>query len=157
MIEILTILSTLVLGLFAGGMLTEALLLVPYFRSLSFDDFKRLRSEFGPRLYRYYSPLTITATLVPLVAAAATLLDDPSPNLFAWLAVALVFVTLATYVFYFRAANLAFAEQRFDEPGLTRELSRWAAVHAFRTAVSLCAFVAAVLATLQATGGNVGL
>jgi len=33
MIEVLAALATVVLGLFAGSLLTEALLLVPYFRS----------------------------------------------------------------------------------------------------------------------------
>lgn len=145
------------LGLFAGSLLTEALLLVPYFRSLSFEEFNRLHREFGPRLFRYYAPLTISATLVPLVTAAATILDYPRTNFFAWLAAALVLVIVATYVFYFRAANLAFAERRFDEPGLAKELSRWAGVHTFRTALALCAFIAAVLAALRATGSGFDL
>jgi hypothetical protein len=153
MIEGLTVLTTLVLGLFAGSLLTEALLLVPYFRSLSFAEFNRLHGEFGPRLYRYYAPLTISATLVPLASAAATLLDSTRLNLFAWLAAVLILMILATYVFYFRAANLAFAERRFDEPALAKELTRWASVHTFRTALSLCAFIASVLAVLHAMGG----
>jgi hypothetical protein len=60
MIETLTVLTTLVLGLFAGSLLTEALLLVPYFRSLRFEEFNRSHREFGPRLFRYYAPLTST-------------------------------------------------------------------------------------------------
>jgi small-conductance mechanosensitive channel len=157
MIETLTVLTTLVLGLFAGSLLTEALLLVPYFRSLSFEEFNRLHREFGPRLFSYYAPLTISATLFPLVTAAATLLDDPRINLFAWLAAGLVLMISATYIFYFRAANRAFAEQRLDEPGLAKELARWAGVHTFRTALALCAFIAAVLAALRATGAGVDL
>ena len=38
MIEALAVLTATILGLFAGSLLTEALLLVPYFRSLSFAD-----------------------------------------------------------------------------------------------------------------------
>lgn len=152
MIEAVTVLTTLVLGLFAGSLLTEALLLVPYFRSLSFEEFNRLHREFGPRLYRYYAPLTISATVVPLAAAAAAILEYPRINLFAWLAAALVLVILATYVIYFRAANLAFAERRFDEPALAKELALWAGVHTFRTALAMCAFIASVLAVLRATG-----
>ena len=152
MIEALTVLATLVLGLFAGSLLTEALLLVPYFRSLRFEEFNRLHREFGPRLFRYYAPLTISATLVPLVSAAVTILDYPRTNFFAWLAAALVLAILATYVFYFRAANLAFAERRLDEPALAKELARWAGVHTFRTGLAMCAFIASVLAVLQATG-----
>lgn len=152
MIEALTILTTLVLGLFAGSLLTEALLLVPYFRSLSFEEFNRLHREFGPRLFNYYAPLTIGATLIPQAAAVATILDYPRTNVFACLAAGLVLMILATYVFYFRAANLAFAERRLDEPALAKELARWAGVHTFRTALAMGAFVASVFAVLQATG-----
>ena len=151
MIEALTVLTTVVLGLFAGSLLTEALLLVPYFRSLSFEEFNRLHREFGPRLFSYYAPLTISAALIPLAAAAATILDYPRIHFFAWLAAALVLVILATYVFYFRAANLAFAERRLDEPALAKELARWAGVHTFRTTLAVCAFVASLLAVLRAT------
>jgi len=55
MIEALVLLNACVLGVFAGSLLTEALLLVPFFRSLPFDEFNRLHHEFGPRLYRYYA------------------------------------------------------------------------------------------------------
>lgn len=151
MVEVLTVLTTLVLGVFAGSMLTEALLLVPYFRSLSFADFNRLHTEFGPRLYKFYAPLTISASVVPIVTALATLLDAQS-NWYAWLAAGLVVVVLSTYTLYFRAANQAFTDKRLDETALAQELTRWASVHNFRTAVTLCAFVASVLAVLRATG-----
>jgi small-conductance mechanosensitive channel len=157
MIETLTVLTTLVLGLFAGSLLTEALLLVPYFRSLRFEEFNRSHREFGPRLFRYYAPLTIAAILAPLASAAVTLLDYPRTNVFAWLAAALVLVILATYIFYFRAANRAFSERRLDERGLSKEPARWAGVHTFRTAIALCAFIAAVLAALRATGAGIDL
>jgi hypothetical protein len=157
MIETLTVLTTLVLGVFAGSLLTEALLLVPYFRSLSFEEFNRLHREFGPRLFSYYAPLTISATLVPLAAAAATLLNYPRTNFFAWVAAALVLAILATYIFYFRAANRAFAERRLDEQALAKELARWAAVHTFRTALAMCAFIASMFAALRATGADFAL
>lgn len=149
MTEAPTALTTIILGLFAGSLLTEALLLVPYFRSLSFDEFNRLHHAFGPRLYRYYAPLTIAATVLPLVSAAVATFTHRELPLFACLAAALSLVILATYFLYFRAANLAFAEKRLDEAALTKELSRWASVHTFRTALALGAFVASTLATLQ--------
>jgi hypothetical protein len=47
MIETLLVLSTVILGLFAGSLLTEALLLVPYFRTLSFDEFNKRHMNSG--------------------------------------------------------------------------------------------------------------
>jgi hypothetical protein len=146
MIETLMILTVLVLGLFAGSLLTEAFLLVPYFRSIKFDDFYRLHDDFGPRLYRYYAPLTIAATVLPLVSAAAITLVDPTKSSLSWLAAALSFAIMTTYFLYFRRANLSFAEKRLSETELELELTRWSGVHNFRTVLAISAFVVSILA-----------
>lgn len=149
MIEALSFLTTVILGLFAGSLLTEALLLVPFFRALSFDEFNRLHHEFGPRLYRYYAPLTISATVLPIASAAATTLTDARHWMIACAPAALALAILATYVLYFRDANRAFAEKRLDAPALAKELARWARVHNFRTLLAIGAFVASALATMR--------
>jgi hypothetical protein len=152
MIELFTVSTALVLGLFAGSLLTEALLLVPYFRALKLDDFYRLHHDFGRRLYRYFAPLTICATILPLLSTAAIMLADPRNGTFAWLAAALCLVITSTYFFYFRRANQALAERHLSEVDLRRELARWAIVHTFRTIVAIGAFAASILAVAQATG-----
>jgi hypothetical protein len=63
-------------------------------------------------------------------------------------------VILGTYIFYFHAANLAFAERRLGELALAKELARWARVHTLRTALVICAFIASVLAVLRTTGAD---
>lgn len=152
MIEALSALTTAILGVFAGGLLTEALLLVPFFRSLSFEDFNRLHTDFGPRLYRYYAPLTISATMLPLLSAAAMTFAHPSLWLIACAPAALALMILATYFLYFRNANLAFAEKRLDAAALAKELTRWARVHNFRTVLAIAAFLASLFATTQLSG-----
>jgi hypothetical protein len=147
MVEALALLTSVVLGLFAGSLLTEALLLVPFFRSLTFAEFNRLHGEFGPRLFRYYAPLTIAAVVLPVVSAAVMSLVYPGINVFAWVAAVLSLGILAIYFLYFQGANLAFAEKRLDEGALAKELTRWAAVHNGRTVLAIGAFVASVLAT----------
>jgi uncharacterized membrane protein YbaN (DUF454 family) len=146
MIETLMILTVSVLGLFAGSLLTEAFLLVPYFRSIKFDDFYRLHDDFGPRLYRYYAPLTIAATVLPLVSAAAITLVDPTKSSLSWLASALSFAIMTTYFLYFRRANLSFAKKRLSETEWELELTRWSGVHNFRTVLAISAFVVSILA-----------
>jgi Domain of unknown function (DUF1772) len=146
MIEALMIVSASVLGLFAGSLLTEALLLVPFFRSLHVDEFYRLHDDFGPRLYRYYAPLTISATVLPLAAAAGITLVDPAKSSLAWLAAALSLAIMSTYFFYFRRANQSFAEKRLSEAELGLELTRWSGVHNFRTALAMGAFVVSIIA-----------
>lgn len=154
MIDALAVVSATVLGLFAGSLLTEALLLVPYFKSLSFADFNKLHHDFGPRLYRYYAPLTISATILPVINAASMVLDGRRDVALPLAAAALVLVVLSTYFLYFRQANRAFAEKRLGEDELGGELTRWERVHAFRTAIAILAFVVSILALLPSDGGG---
>jgi hypothetical protein len=153
MIEALSILTTAILGLFAGSLLTEALLLVPFFRSLSFADFNRLHEEFGPRLYRYYAPLTISATVLPVGLAGAAFFVGARGWVLACVPAVLALMILATYLLYFEKANRAFAEKKLDEPGLAKELARWASVHNFRTLLAVSGFVVSVFVTMQTAGG----
>jgi hypothetical protein len=146
MIETLVILTASVLGLFAGSLLTEAVLLVPYFRALKVDEFYRLHDDFGARLYRYYAPLTIGATSLPLVAAVGITLVDPTKSSLSWLAAVLGLAIMSTYFLYFRPANQSFAEKRLSEAELRVELTRWSGVHNFRTALAIGAFVVSILA-----------
>jgi Domain of unknown function (DUF1772) len=157
MIEPLMILTASVLGLFAGSLFTEAFLLVPYFRSLKSSEFYRLHHDFGPRLYRYYAPLTIIATILPLVSAAGITLVDPSKSSLSWFAAALGLAIMSTYFLYFRRANLSFAEKRLSEAELGLELTRWSGVHNFRTALAIGAFVVSILAASRVVGPAISI
>lgn len=150
MYEALVFLNSVILGLFAGSLLTEALLLVPFFRALPLTEFNRLHKEFGPRLYRYYAPLTISATVLPILTAAVALITGAPNSLPACVAAGLALAILATYFLYFQRANQSFADGRHDEASLKQELSRWASVHTFRTALAIGAFIASLLAAAGA-------
>jgi hypothetical protein len=71
--DILAALSTLTLGLFAGSLLLEGLVLVPFWRNLPPQDFFKLHHDFGKRLFGYFAPLTTLAAILPLGFAALTL------------------------------------------------------------------------------------
>jgi hypothetical protein len=66
MFEILTVLSSAVLGVFLGAQITEGVLFVPYWKSLAAKDFFELHKVFANKIYQFFAPLTIAATLIPL-------------------------------------------------------------------------------------------
>ena len=154
MIELITIANVAVLGVFAGSMLTEAFLLVPFFQSLNAKDFYILHHDFGPRLYRYYAPITVTATLVPMLTAGAVTVTDAGHSWLFWLTVIISLTILSTYFFYFRKANLAFAEKRVSLADLELELTRWSHVHKFRTTLALVSFLVSIFAALSVCQGR---
>jgi hypothetical protein len=144
-LDILSVATTVVLGVFAGSLVTEAMLLVPYWRTLNMEPFYALHHDFGPRLFRYFAPLTGLAALLPIASAARGFLGAGQHVPMAWLSAALIVAVTLTFPLYFKAANQAFADQKLNATELARELARWARVHNMRTVLALLSFAASVL------------
>lgn len=145
MIDLLNLLSTVAVGLFTGSLLIEGMVLAPYWRSMTPESFFRLHSEFGPRLFRYFAPLTTAAFALPAITAALGFFVSSGHNFWTWLAAGLLAVVTATFPLYFRAANQRFADRSLTDDALRTELSRWSRVHIFRTILALGAFLACVI------------
>jgi hypothetical protein len=65
--EILISLSIGVLGIFLGAQITEGVLFVPYWKALSPKEFLEFYQVQGKKIHRFFAPLTIVATLIPLL------------------------------------------------------------------------------------------
>lgn len=129
MIYAINILSTLVLGLYAGSLLTEAMILVPYWRRMEPAEFFGRHSSLGPSLYRYFAPLTTGAVILAVAAAALNRGENLAWNVTAGLCL----LALAIFFIYFKKANQSFADHSLKDDELTTELARWANWHWFRT------------------------
>lgn len=140
MIEHFYLLTTLVLGLFAGSLLTEAMILVPYWRRMKPVDFFRLHENLGPNLFRYYAPLTAAAVTLSVMTAAITSIENTP-----WLISAgLCLITLAIFFIYFRTANNRFASKAIQDDALHIELNNWSRWHWVRTALAVLALAASI-------------
>ena len=141
--------AVIALGLSAGAMLTEAVILVSYWRTLPAHDFLRWFGENEPRLVAFYSPLQITS--VCLTAAAAGLfrfrLRMGSGLLI--MSVLLAVAVLATYFVYFKEANAGFVAGTIGPEKVADELARWARWQWIRTAIGVSAFIAGLVALQQ--------
>ncbi len=63
MLETIPLLSTMALGLFTGSLLTEGMILVPYWKRMPASEFIKLHGTLGPQLFRYFAPLTTIAVV----------------------------------------------------------------------------------------------
>jgi hypothetical protein len=144
--EVMVLLAAASLALFIGALLVEAMVLVPMWRSLQPHEFFALHAVHAHRLYAFFAPLTLGATLLAVVAAVAAVATGRPLNGASVAAAVLALVILSTYGLYFRRANASFADASITHEALPAELRRWAAWHWFRTIVGLVALAAALLA-----------
>lgn len=149
MIEALNLIATITLGLYAGSLLTEAVILVPYWRRMPADEFFRLHGTLGPKLFHYFAPLTGAA--VALSIAVPILNKGQSIS---WIMAALFSAcALAIFFIYFSRANSHFADRSIPSDQLSSELTRWATWHWVRTILTIAALAASILGHMD--GGNV--
>lgn len=121
--EIILFLSAGGLALFIGALLAEAMLLVPLWRKLPAQEFFKLYAAQAGLLYAFFTPLTVVATLLALVAAIASVATNHPLSVAAVLAGVLALVILATYRLYFHAANTSFMQASIAPEATTRRIS----------------------------------
>jgi hypothetical protein len=153
--QLLPLLAAASLGLLAGALLAEDRLLLPYWRTLPADEFYALHPTFGPRLYRFFAPLTTVAPLAAVLAAVQAVLLPYAHAVLVPAAIGagvLASSLIAIYFGYFKAANEAFARRAVGADDLPAALTRWAAWHRLRVVLCLAAFGLSLLAIAALRG-----
>jgi Domain of unknown function (DUF1772) len=143
--DVLQILSTASIGLLVGALLAEGAIFVPYGRSLPAEAFYSLHKEYGPRLYRFFAPLTIFPAFLSVAAAALSLLTADAGRWPTLVASVLFMCVLATYAGYFKHANARLASATLSANELSLELARWESWHWVRVVLGVFSFGAALL------------
>ena len=147
--EILLILSSSILGVFLGAQITEAVLFVPHWKTLSADDFFELHKTYGKKIYQFFAPLTIIATLLSLITTAYSFVNQSdNPILFGLMGFSTA-AFFSTYFFYFKKANKSFADRSITDIELPLELRRWGNWHWGRICFEIIAFICALLLLIQ--------
>lgn len=128
------------LGVYAGSLLTEAVVLVPTWRRMPAAELYRLHPALGRRLFRYFAPITALGVALPALHLAIGFAFGARPPITEWLAVALCGGALASYFGYFQHANRRIGAQSLSAKDLEVELETWERVHWARTLAVLLAF-----------------
>jgi hypothetical protein len=146
MVALLLYLSVAASGIFAGAMLTEGMVLVPYWREISPAEFFAWYAANGDRLFGYFGPVTIVALVAGVAAAGAAVWTGHGSRRLALTAALLILATVVMFPLYFQGVNDRFATAGLPPEDVAPELARWAAWHGARTVIALVAFAAALLA-----------
>jgi len=147
--DVLQFLSAASLAIFVGAMLTEGLVLVPYWRALAPGDFLAWYAANDRRLLGFFGPLTAVTALLAIVAALAALWAGRPGRWLALLAAVLALVVVSTFFLYFAKANASFAAATIGVGNVPAELARWSAWHWARTVLSIAALAAALVSLWQ--------
>jgi hypothetical protein len=150
-IETLVVLAVVVLGVAAGALLAEAVILVPFWQSIEATAFLAWYKLNAARLLRFFGPLEVAALLVPGLATTAAWFHEAPGLVFLGTATALSFLVLISFPLYFRDANANFEQGTIDPDDVPRELRRWGRWHWVRTIAATLAFCASVLAAQGVT------
>ncbi len=145
----LLLLSSGILGLFLGAQITEAVLFVPYWKALKADDFFELHQTYGKKIYQFFAPLTIAATLTPLLAVGYNIIYQTENQFLLSLMGLATLAFFSTYFLYFKKANQSFAERSLSNKELPQELVRWGNWHWGRICFEFMAFGISILLLMK--------
>ncbi len=147
--EVLNILSAGILGIFLGAQICEAVLFVPYWKTMSPKEFFELHKSYGKKIYQFFAPLTIAATFVPVLTATYAVTNNIEGYIYSLTMGVLTLMFFSTYYLYFKQANKSFAEASVSHEELPNELNRWGKWHWGRTGLEFVAFIFALLALAE--------
>src|SRR5262249_26037510 len=138
----LLILTCLVLGLLAGGMLVIGIALVSFWKSLSPSDFQAWFAAHAHLVGRLMIPLGVGA--VAGVAVVACWRGAATARRWLLIAAVAAMGVMATYPLFFAATNAAFVRGGLADAAARSLLDRWATWHWMRTGLGVVGFAAAL-------------
>lgn len=118
-----------VFSIFLGSQITEGVLLVPYWKSLTASSFYEYYAVFGDKIGRFYTPLTVVAVLIPLATSVYCYTKKSKALVFAL--ISSIFALLVILIFYsfFKGINQQFHKASFTEEELQTALLTWEFYH----------------------------
>jgi len=144
--SILMMVTCLVLGLLAGGMLVIGVAFVSFWKSLSPSDFQAWFASYSHLIGRLMIPLG-AGSVVATVATLGVCWSGP-PTRRRWLLIAALSTigVMITYPTFFAATNAAFERGGLSDATVRALLDRWASWHWIRMGLGILGFLAALQA-----------
>jgi hypothetical protein len=139
------------LGIYAGAMLTEGGVLVPFWRALAPAEFLRWYAANAQRLLAFFGPVTSISGVLALLAAVASFWEGHPGRWWALAAALIALVVIGGYFLYFEQANASFAAATITVEAVPAELARWSAWHNARSVLVVAALAASLLAIRRST------
>ena len=128
---------TSIYALFIGTQITEAVILVPYWKSLNASKFYSYFTVNGPAIGTFYTVMTIIAVLIPLGILVFSRSKNQKVLLSTSLSVLFSLLVIVLYYSYFKRINQQFYATAFNIQQLPAILKRWELWHWIRISFEL--------------------
>ncbi len=138
-----------VFSIFLGSQITEGMLLVPYWQSLSPIDFYTYYQDFGPAINRFYTVLTILALIIPIGLSAYFSRTKSSGLTFSLISALFAILFVSFFYIYFKETNELFYQSAFDGDDLRNELITWSKWHWGRVVLESLSLLFLILAVAK--------
>ena len=145
----LIMLTCLVLGFLAGGMLVIGVSFVSFWKSLSPGEFQAWFASHSYLIGRLMIPLGLGGIAVSVAAVVACWSGPPSRRRWLLIAALSAIGVMATYPIFFAGTNESFVRGGLSDAVVRSLLNRWATWHWIRTVLGVASFIAALRALQQ--------
>jgi hypothetical protein len=142
--DILLLLTTAILSIFIGAQLTEAILFVPYWKSLTPDQFHIFHKIHGKSIHKFYAILTVLAVLLSLLTTVCFFIIQSDQIIALTIFGLSTLVYFSTYLIFFKRANQQFLDKSLNDREIYSALLRWSKWHWFRIIFELIALLMAL-------------
>lgn len=139
----------IIFSIFIGSQITEGVLLVPYWQSLSSIDFYSYYNEFGPSIGRFYTVLTIIAALIPIAIAIYCKSINSNALKFALVSSFFALLFVSSFYIYFKETNELFYQSALNDIELKNELVTWSYWHWGRVFIECLSLVFLTLSLIK--------
>jgi hypothetical protein len=147
--QFLLVFSVAIFAVFIGSQITEGVILVPYWQSLSTKEFYIYYNNFGPKIGLFYTVLTIIAALIPIVISVYCKSINSKAFKFSLISSLLAILFVSSFYIYFKGTNELFYQAYFNDAQLKKELIIWASWHWSRVFVEILSLVFLILALIK--------
>lgn len=143
-----------IFSIFLGSQITEGVLLVPYWQSLSLNDFYTYYNQFGPSIGLFYTILTIIAALIPISVSIYCKLTNSKGFNFALISSFFAILFIACFYVYFKDTNDLFYQAALSDVALKKELETWAYWHWGRIVLEIISLIFLILSLIKIQANN---
>ena len=147
--QFLLFFSVTIFSIFIGSQITEGALLVPYWQSLSSNNFYSYYNEYGPFIGQFYTVLTIGAALIPIVISIYCKSNNSNALKFALISSFFAILFVSSFYIYFKGTNELFYQAALNDVELKNELVIWSYWHWGRIFIECLSLVFLILSLIK--------